>query len=148
MASGVNRWVTLKVPFKGLRIALSALMLSATVLEGMRFCFCSLTSQLYGQACHADGACGGQSEPCSLPVLEAAAHDCGHLTFAKLPPGDRVTLGVDTLRDLLVSLPAMPYRGVRQNPLTLLSVCRPDNHPPGAWPSYGLVIMRTEQFLC
>ena len=139
---------TLAARFKWLRLALSAFMLLATALEGMRICLCPLTAGTLAQQCHADDACCGSAASEAASALERAPHDCGHLTFAALPPVERVTLGSEDLRSLLVAPQAPPSCGFRRDALPQRSSCRADRHPPGAWPPYGLVVVRTEQILC
>jgi hypothetical protein len=148
MVYGSHRLKTLAARLKWLRLSLAAFMLLATALEGMRICLCPLTSGTLAQQCHADDACCGSVGSGPSSVIERAPHDCGHLTFAALPPADRVTLGTGDLRSLLVAPQVPPSCGFHRDALPQLSFCRSDRHPPGAWPSYGLVVVRTEQILC
>jgi hypothetical protein len=148
MVYGAHRLKTPAARFKWLRLSLSAFMLLATALEGMRLCLCPQTASTFGQQCHAEDACCGSPASGDASVLEGAAHDCGHLTFDKLPPVDRVSSGSDLLTGVRVSPAALsafrPHHAARP----LVAVGRPDKHPPGAWPPYGLVVVRTEQILC
>lgn len=148
MVYGSHRLKTFAAHLKWLRLSLSAFMLLATALEGMRICLCPLTAGTFAQQCHADDACCGSPTSGAASVLERAPHDCGHLTFAALPPVGRVTLGSEDLRSLLVA-PQLPTScGLRRDALPQRSFCRSDQLPPGAWPSYGLIVVRTEQILC